>query len=429
MNLRSSLRPPLPSRDEFHQSPDGFADAEPGTVLRSRRVTVGVFGGIGVPNRAWQVQYRTVNHHGEPQTTVATLIEPAGVPSQPRPLLSFQCAIDSLSPLSFPSYALRRGARYYGSATRWELLIMGLALRRGWAVVVPDHEGTSGNWGAPRESGYCALDGIRAARAFEPFGVRPDDPTVLFGYSGGGLATAWAAELNSTYAPELKIDGAVLGSPVGNLRNTFLRLAGGLFGGLALAVVAGLYRAYPEFREDLDAHCTPIGHRLLADAAAYSTVAAVAKFRGFDPQLVLTMPLEEFLARPAQEAMFADIEPGVGAPSCPLLVVQAVHDPVIAVSDVDQLVATYRRRGVSVDYLRDRFSEHVTALILSVTSDLDWLGARMEGVPARDQTRSTIFAARPRVWLGLLRHVAVVARFATGREIGRPRQRRHGHTW
>ncbi|KXP03307.1 lipase family protein [Tsukamurella pseudospumae] len=415
-------RPPLPEGDPFLVPVAGFADAAPGAILRSRRVELGVFGGVRIPHRAWQVQYRTADHDGAPQTSIATLILPAGAADGPRPLLSFQCAIDSLSPRSFPSYALRRGARAYGSATRWELLVVGMALARGWAVVVPDHEGTSGNWGVPRESGYCTLDGIRAARAFAPFGISPQDPTVLFGYSGGGLATAWAAELQPSYAPEVPLAGAVAGSPVGNLRNTFLRLAGGPFGGLALAVVAGLYRAYPDFRADLDAHSTPQARELLASAAEFSTIGAVARFRGFDVGSVLTMPLEEFLARPAQAAMFADIEPGREAPSCPLLVVQAVRDPIISVDDVDGLVATYRELGAVVDYLRDGASEHLTALVLSVTPSLDWLAARIAGVPARDRTRSTVLAARPGVWRGLLRHGAVVVRTAGGRVLGSRRR-------
>ncbi len=414
-------RPPLPADDPFLVPAPGFADAAPGTVLRSRRVELGVFGGVRLPHRAWQVQYRTVDHDGAPQTSVATLILPSGRTDGARPLLSFQCAIDSLSPLGFPSYALRRGAHAYGSATRWELLVIGMVLARGWAVVVPDHEGTSGNWGVPRESGYCALDGIRAARAFAPFGVREDDPTVLFGYSGGGLATAWAAELQPAYAPDVPLAGAVAGSPVGNLRNTFLRLAGGPFGGLALAVVAGLHRAYPDFRADLDVHSTPEAQALLASAAAYSTVGAVARFRRFDPQSVLTMPLEQFLARPAQAAMFADIEPGTAAPSCPLLVVQAVHDPVIAVADVDALVETYRRHGATVDYLRDGASEHITGLVLAVTECLDWLAARLAGEPAPGRTAATVLAVRPRTWWGLLRHAAVVARFAAGLPMRRAR--------
>ena len=65
-------------------------------------------------------------------------------------------------------------------------------------------------------------------------------PIGLWGYSGGGLASAWAAEMCGTYAPELDIVGAVLGSPVGDLGHTFRRLNGGLFAGLPALVVAAL---------------------------------------------------------------------------------------------------------------------------------------------------------------------------------------------
>jgi len=57
-------------------------------------------------------------------------------------------------------------------------------------------------------------------------GLSATAPIGLWGYSGGGLATAWAAEVSGTYAPELNVVGAVLGSPVGDLGNTFRRLNG-----------------------------------------------------------------------------------------------------------------------------------------------------------------------------------------------------------
>ena len=71
-------------------------------------------------------------------------------------------------------------------------------------------------WGAPLEPGYFTLDGIRAALGAERLGLSPSAPVALWGYSGGGLATAWAAELCADYAPELDIVWAVLGSPVGD---------------------------------------------------------------------------------------------------------------------------------------------------------------------------------------------------------------------
>jgi alpha-beta hydrolase superfamily lysophospholipase len=58
------------------------------------------------------------------------------------------------------------------------------------------------------------LDGVRAALGCERPGLSPSAPVALWGSSGGGLASAWAAESRGRYAPELNIVGAVLGSPV-----------------------------------------------------------------------------------------------------------------------------------------------------------------------------------------------------------------------
>ncbi len=103
---------------------------------------------------------------------------------------------------------------------------MAAAVAEGWVVSVPDHEGRDGMWGTPHEPGYRVLDGLRATLNFERFGLADDSRVGLWGYSGGGLASAWAAEVHADYAPELNIVGAVLGSPVGDLGNTFRRLNG-----------------------------------------------------------------------------------------------------------------------------------------------------------------------------------------------------------
>ncbi len=75
-------------------------------------------------------------------------------------------------------------------------------------------------------TGYRALDAIRAMLAFAPLGLNPSTPIGLWGYSGGGLTTAWTAEMASGYAPELKLVGAVAGSPAGDPGSMFLYLNG-----------------------------------------------------------------------------------------------------------------------------------------------------------------------------------------------------------
>src|SRR6201999_2731898 len=109
------------------------------------------------------------------------------------PLLSYQCAIDAVSSRCFPSYALRRRAKALGSLAQMELLLIAAAVAEGWAVSVPDHEGLAGSWGAPYEPGYRILDGVRAALNSDRIGLSPSAPIGLWGYSGGGLASAWAA--------------------------------------------------------------------------------------------------------------------------------------------------------------------------------------------------------------------------------------------
>src|SRR5204862_6025519 len=122
-----------------------------------------------------------------------------------RPLLSYQCAIDSLGASADPSYTLRHG-------TLWELPLMVLALRRGWAVVTTDHNGPQHACFALPLVGRFVLDGIRAAIAFEPAGIDATTPIGLWGYSGGSQATLSAAEHQPAYAPELNIVGAAAGA-------------------------------------------------------------------------------------------------------------------------------------------------------------------------------------------------------------------------
>ncbi|HEY1442172.1 MAG TPA: lipase family protein, partial [Mycobacterium sp.] len=211
--LQRKVRPLLPADDPFCQPPSGFQHAEPGTVLRSREVELAFLGLIPQPIKATQLLYRTTDLNGRPEVTVTTVIVPAGLDEgQTCPLLSYQCAIDAVSSRCFPSYALRRRAKALGSIAQLELFLITAAVAEGWAVSVPDHEGLGGAWGAPYEPGYRVLDGIRAVLNSDRIGLSPSAPVGLWGYSGGGLASAWAAEMCGEYAPELDIVGAVLGS-------------------------------------------------------------------------------------------------------------------------------------------------------------------------------------------------------------------------
>jgi Secretory lipase len=420
--LTPGRRPLVPDSDPFYLPPSGFEHAAPGTVLRSRDVELAFLGLIRQPVTATQLLYRTTGRLGDPECTVTTVIVPAQRSAhQPCPVVSYQCAIDAISPRCFPSYAMRRRAHALGALAQLEYLLVAAALAEGWAVSVPDHEGPHGIWGTPHEPGYRVLDGIRAALSCERLGLAPSAPVGLWGYSGGGLATAWAAEECGGYAPELNVVGAVLGSPVGDLGHTFRRLNGGIFAGFPATVVSALSDVYPELDRLIQKHATDEGKTMLARVQQMTTVHAVLRLFRTDMADLVDCPLDELLDSREVQHVFDDIKLGVTAPAPPVLIVQAVHDRIVAVADIDVLADTYIAGGARVTYHRDQFSEHLLLHPMSAPMALRWLNDRFEDRPLDDHLVRTTWPTllNPLTYRGMWRLGAVAARVLTGRAVNR----------
>lgn len=410
-------RPVIPAKDPFYQPPSGFQHAEPGTVLRSRDVQLGFLGLIPQKVRATQLLYRTRDRHGNPEATVTTVLIPAKhSPRQVRHVVSYQCAIDAVTSRCFPSYALRRGARAVGALSQFEYLLMAAAVAEGWVVSVPDHEGPDGMWGAPHEPGYRVLDGLRATLSFERFGLAADSRVGLWGYSGGGLASAWAAEVHSSYAPELNLVGAVLGSPVGNLGNTFRRLNGSKFAGLPALVISALAKTYPGLSRVVEEHATEEGRATLKRLERMTTLEAIVRMFRADMDDLVHPPLDEVLAMPEIQEVFEDIRLGTTVPTPPVLLVQAVHDSVIAVDDIDELAQLYTVGGAQITYHRDLFSEHMLLHPMSAPMTLRWLIDRFAGRPLDDHIIRTKWPTlfNPITYAGMWRLSGIVGRVMMG---------------
>lgn len=411
--------PLLPGVDPFYDAPEGLAALRPGSVIRTRRVRLGFLG--LVPQRgmqAWQIAYRSTDLAGEPEVAVTTLVRPRRARGKaPRGLIAYQCAIDAVADRCFPSYALRVGARSWGALPPFELILVTYLLRQGFAVTIADHEGRSGRFAAPREPGYRVLDGIRAAFAEPSVGLDPGLAIGLFGYSGGGMATAWAAEMAPSYAPELPLVGAVLGSPVGDPGETFIRLNGGPHAGLPALVVAGLRHAYPGLARIVRQHAHLEGLRRLDALEQMTTVGAVLRHRNDDFDDYLDAALADVLATDEILEVFADLRLGRHTPSCPVLVVQSRCDQVIHTHDVDAHVGRYAEGGAAVLYLRDRLSEHISLMILGFPAMTGWLFDRfaVDDVPPTGTRDPLSLALSPRAWPGFARMGAAFACTVLGR--------------
>jgi len=331
-------------------------------------------------------------------------------------VVSYQCAIDAVSPRCFPSYALRRRAKAVGSLAQFEYLLMAAAVAEGWVVSVPDHEGPDGMWGTPHEPGYRVLDGLRATLNFERFGLAAESRVGLWGYSGGGLASAWAAEVYADYAPELNVVGAVLGSPVGNLGNTFRRLNGTTYAALPALVVSALAKSFPGLAQVIEEHATDEGLAMLTGLERMTTAHALVRLFRTNMDDWVRPPLDQVLDMPEVREIFDAIKLGGTVPTPPVLIVQAVHDSLIAVEDIDELADLYSVGGARLTYHRDMFSEHMLLHPMSAPMTLRWLTDRFAGRPLDAHIVRTKWPTlfNPITYAGMWRLGGIVTRVMTG---------------
>ena len=357
-----------PANDPFYRPPAGYEAAAPGTVFATRTVTVKGLG-LPVPVDAQQFLVRSTDAKDHPTAVVGTLMVPQfPYPAGARPLVSYQPATDSLGDQCNPSYTLRAG-------TESELTLMMQALQRGWAVVVTDYEGPQNAFTAARMAGHAVLDGIRAAETVSGAKLAGrDTPVGLWGYSGGGLATSWAAELQPGYAPELDIAGAASGGTPSDFEAAFRQIDGGMASGLVLLSSTGLTRAYPEMLTLLN----DAGREMVArigDMCVGEAVSAVP-YRHLNEFTTSKEPLAE----PVAEAVLETNHLGRLTPKAPVFLYHSVWDELIPFTSAQALQADWCHGGGHVTLYADPVSEHSSLAVTGSPLAVNYLGSRFAGI-------------------------------------------------
>ena len=372
---------PTPSNDPFFAVPSGIDRVPDGTILASRQVQA-VSGGAPMPARAWQVKYKTTDNLGHPTATVTTVMVPDAAWSGPgpRPLVSYQTAEDGVDTKCAPSYALTAGPQALGTNSESETGIMRQALERGWAVAAPDYEGPESQFIGLRMSAHGVLDGLRAARAFKPAGVAPDARLALWGYSGGALATAWASQLQSELAPELKLSGVALGGVVADIKATFRAFDGGPVGGALPMALSGVDRSYPE--ENVLQYLNAAGRDTVAASSHDCIGDAAMRYPGWSSKDYEARP--GVLDEPRPTAFIASISPATmsSVPTGPVYMYTSRSDELALVDPMLRLAARYCAAGVPVQTTTDPPGEHVVAVVTGAPGAMDYLGDRFAGKAA-----------------------------------------------
>lgn len=377
--------PILPSQDPFYtySGSTPLSQIAPGTVLKERSVSLTI-AGLTVPVSTVQVLYRTTGEQGQPTVTVTTIIRPL-VSLVGTKIVAYQTAYDALGAECDPSYTLQGGNTGDTTAQEEAAVIAAYAVA-GYTVTVPDYEGTNLDWGAGQESGYGTLDAIRATENY--LGVSSSTAVGMVGYSGGSIATEWAAELAPGYAPQLHIVGAAAGGvPVDFAHNLGYINGDQDWAGVIPAILDSLGGA---FGVDMQPYLSAYGQQVTSQVAGQCIGSFATAYPGLTVQQLLLPQYSDPFQIPALVSILNHLIMGTspGRPGEPLLFgvgnADGTGDGIMIAGDVEALAHEYCQRGVPVTF--DVYSglTHANAAVPFEADALAFLEGRFLGLPVPD---------------------------------------------
>ncbi|NNG98148.1 lipase family protein [Gordonia araii] len=356
---------PTPDQDRWYREPTNLAKYRPGQIIRSRVVQTRIVG-IPFPVFTKQLLYRSNNVRKEPIATATTVIVP-GIPwvGSPRPVVSFQEAIDATNSACNPSHTLQVG-------TFKEAALAQYWLAQGFAINVPDFDGqynTFNTW----DEGYMVLDSLRALKNDRTLGMRHSG-FALYGYSGGGSGSMRAAALRKSYAPDVRILGTAAGGMPADLvaqaRYATPHQPGvtGISNFTMWLGFAGLSRSYPEVF-DAKKLLTRDGQRIVADmqSRCVYTAAMTGMWRPIKEYFKPGMSLE---TTPEVMRVLREISLDKHVPDSPLLWFHGIWDELIPASVVVPTAKKYWRQGADLRFITSPLPEHI------VNAAVDWFPAQ-----------------------------------------------------
>ncbi|MCP2342118.1 lipase family protein [Actinomadura rupiterrae] len=364
----------VPDQDPFYAAPADIGTYAPGTPIATRPVALTMPGLTDTD--AWQISYRTNDSHGAPELAVTTLAVPKTpwTGSGPRPVISLQLAEDATGTQCAPSYLLAKGALQDAPTA----VLAPPMINKGYAVAFPDFEGPKSVYMAGPQAGHAVLDGIRAVKRVKAAGIGEGNPWGLDGYSGGAEATGWAAQLQPSYAPEVKLAGAAIGGTPADPGIVGRSLDGGPFSGFEIGSEYGLMTEFPEAR--IDTLLNADGKAAMKAAAGKCTNDLLLGFAFKKMSDYVTVP--DFSSVPSVAAMLKRNTLGAAAPLAPVYDYHTIADEIVPVGQDDTLVKAWCAGGTSVQSVRDPLGGHVTEALTRSGDALTYLSDRFAHKPA-----------------------------------------------
>ncbi|MGC9222095.1 MAG: lipase family protein [Solirubrobacteraceae bacterium] len=381
LTILTTPRRRVPWSEEFYLPPAELGKLHPGELIRYEPMHAYLLPGVRLRARAFRLLYRSTGAAGEATAVSGTLLLPDGIRRpRPAPLIGYAVGTHGIADRAAPSRLLSTGHD-------WEASMVALVLARGFALVATDYQGL----GTPRDHtfmvgralGNNVLDAVRAARwlaGAEPAAATldADGAVAVMGYSEGGVAAAWAGQLQPLYAPELTLAGVAAGAAAADVELVAPALDRSRLKFFLAYGAIGYAAAYPDL--ELDRYLDERGRRMVS-ALRDSTVLQAAVIGVRNGRLdKLSNP--SVLDLPQWRARLRENRLGTLAPQAPVLLHHARGDQIVAFQQSQQLYEDWRALGVktSLHVTRGGF-DHLSGGLAGAPVALDWL-AGLFGKPA-----------------------------------------------
>ncbi|MFE9453702.1 lipase family protein [Streptomyces sp. NPDC006739] len=387
----------------FYDPPAALPAAD-GTVIRSEPLPLALsLPGIDgpLPGRATRLMYKSTDSNGDPVAVTGAYIEPTAVwrHGGPRPLVAVapgtmgqgdQCAasLGLEHPLTLNGRTLSVG---------YEDLAIYRLLAEGVAVVVTDYVGLGATdrlhtYVNRLDGAHAVLDAVRAARTVDGASVTAASPVGLYGYSQGGGATAAAAELQPSYAPDVTLAGTYSGAPPADLAAVTAAIDGSDLAGALGWAVNGFVQSDPALRPVAEAHLNAAGKAALADLSTMCVGDAILAYGSAHSTAWTTdgRTISDIVAaEPALKAFLDRQRIGTLRPASPVRVATGVSDDLVPHAQARRLAVDWCRAGADVTYVPvllpgvgRALLNHFAPLLSDQGAAIAWLTDRLSGRPA-----------------------------------------------
>lgn len=366
------------TRPPFYERP-ATLPAGPGMVIRSEPLSFALdpaqISPLAVTST--RIMYTSTDRAGRPIAVTGSVLVPKApwIGLTARPVIGFAAGTQGLADRCAPSRQQSEGFEYESIA------ISGL-LAHGYAVAMTDYEGlgTAGEhtYMNRRSQAHTVLDSVRAAMRLPGSGLGASNPVGLYGYSQGGGATAAAAELASSYAPELRVKGAAMGAVPANLLAVADNLDGSPFAEFALYGTSGLFAAY-----DIDpaTYLNATGMAKLAEVRTHCTTQALSNAGLRTSTLTNDGRSASAVMRAELSAIVDDQLIGRLKPAMPVHVSHSALDDTIPYAQGRAMAKSWCAKGANVTFTTGFVPSHAGAMPTSMAEGYAFFEQRFAGLP------------------------------------------------